>query len=91
MAGGFDRFRHSEAGFREILKSDGVQRMLQGKADRVAAAVEAHADELGEDWEIVADVQVGKNRAGAMVSGVPLDIEARQGIMASAIDAANGG
>lgn len=90
MAGaGFERFKHSWPGYKRVMKSEGTQAMLQRKADAVAAAVDSQLDvDFDDDWEIIADVQVGRTRAGAMVSGVPLSIEEAEGILASSIDAA---
>jgi hypothetical protein len=87
MAGGLEKYTPRRAGLKAILKSAGVQRDLQARADRVAAVLRTElADE--DDWEIVSDVRVGPVRAGALVSGVPMRIEIRERIMARAIEAA---
>lgn len=85
-SGGFERFKYSKKGYLATMKAAGVQGVLQTKASAVAAAVESQLDI--EDWQVTADVQVGRTRAGAMVSGVPMSIEERDGILASSIDAA---
>lgn len=89
MAGGpgLEKYTAKRAGLKAILKSTGVQRDLQVRADRVAAVLRSElANE--DNWEIVSDVQVGPVRAGALVSGVPMRIEIRERIMARAIEAA---
>ncbi len=82
-----ERFRLDSGGARHLLRSPQVQAMLAGKARRVEAAVAAQVTDL-DDWEVISDVQVGRNRAGALVSGVPIHIEAERRILGSALDAA---
>jgi hypothetical protein len=85
--GGLERFVVNRAGLKAILKSPGVAADLKPRADRVAAVLRSEL--AGEDdWEIVSDVRVGRNRAGALVSGVPMRIELKRRIMGSAIDSA---
>ena len=84
---GLERFVPNRAGYRAIMRGQPVQAILQAKANRVAA--ELRSELAGEDdWEIVSDVRVGRNRAGALVSGVPLRIELERRIMARALHAA---
>lgn len=82
-----ERFKLDSAGARRILRSPGVQRDLQRRADRVKAAARAQITDL-DDWEVIADTRVGRNRAGALISGVPMRVEADRRILGSAIDAA---
>lgn len=81
-----ERFQLNSPGMREILRSDGVQQLLQAKAGKVKAQVDAEL--AGEGLNIIADTQVGRNRAGATVIGVPMRIEADRRILGRAIDAA---
>lgn len=82
-----ERFRLDSGGARQLLRSPGVQRMLAGKARRVEAAVAAQLVDL-DDWEVFSDVEVGRTRAGALISGVPMHIEAERRILGAALDAA---
>ena len=81
-----ERFQLNSPGLRTILRSDGVRRLLQAKADQVKA--QADAELAGEGIDIIADTQVGQNRAGATVIGVPMRIEADRRVLGRAIDAA---
>ncbi len=86
---GFERFEHNPAGYRAILKSGPVQGILEAKARRIEAAVVSDIGFL-PDWEIITDVRVGRTRARAMVSGVPLRVEQRNGTLGRAVDAGRG-
>ena len=88
MAGGFERFVHSSAGYKQIMKGPAVQSVLSAKAARVAAEVRRDLAGRVDGWEVVADVQVGRSRASALVSGVPMSIEAEQRVLGRALDAA---
>lgn len=79
-------FKFSSAGYREIMKSPAVQAVLRAKAQAVRSRVASQYTE--RDWDVIADVQVGKTRARAIVSGVPLYEEAAEGILANALGAA---
>jgi len=82
---GFERFEFSRAGYRAILRSDGVRDMLQDKADAVRQAAERH---VPDGVYLIADTNVGANRAGATVIGVPMRLEQAKRVLGSAIDAA---
>ena len=84
---GMESYKANRAGIRALLKSPGVQADLQARAERVAAVLQAELA-AEEDWEIVADVRVGRVRAGALVSGVPRRVELKHRIMARAVEAA---
>lgn len=79
-------FKYSSAGYVKIMKSPAVQAVLRAKAEAVRARVAAQYDE--RDWDVIADVQIGRTRARAIVSGVPLHEEASEAILASALGAA---
>lgn len=88
MAPGLQRFEYNSAGFIKIMKSPDVQAVLRAKAEQVRRAVEARYADRPPGWTIVTDVQVGRTRARAIVSGVPESEEMAERIMASALDAA---
>ena len=81
-----ERLKLNSPGLRSILRGPEVVAMLQGKADRVKAAAEAQL--AADGIYIIADTQVGRNRAGATVIGVPMRIEADRRVLGRAIDAA---
>lgn len=87
MAGGLERFELNGSGIRKLLQSSEVQDDLNARAARVAAAVDAQTADI-DDWDVVYDVQVGRTRARALISGVPLRVEADRRILGRAIDAA---
>lgn len=82
---GFEKFVHNRAGYRQVLRSDGVRAMLQHKADAVRSAA---AGQVPADVELIADTTLGTNRAGGTVIGVPMRLEKSHRILGSAIDAA---
>ncbi len=85
-----ERFRHSWPGYRDVLRSGGVQADLQRRADAVAAMARRRLDALGNEGShvrLIADTNVGRNRAGATVIGVPMRLEKRYRILGSAMDA----
>lgn len=82
-----ERFKINSSGAKAILRSKGVQRDLERRANKVKAAAEAQLTDL-DDWEVIADVQVGRTRAGALISGVPTNVEADRRILGSALDSA---
>jgi hypothetical protein len=81
------RFKHSSKGFVAVMTSGQMRDDLQGRADKVKAAVEA---DLGpdSDREIIADTTVGKSRAGATIIGVSMEDEAKRRVLGRALDAA---
>lgn len=83
---GFERFKHSSKGFREVMKSPGVAADLKRRGDAVAAAATAALDE--DDWEVRVDVVNGPNRASVTVFGVPMRVESKRRVLGGAIDAA---
>lgn len=88
---GFESFKHNRAGYRAVLRSDGVRADLQARADRVRSVVEGQLpaeSDGGRPVFILADTTVGRNRAGATVLGVPMRIEADERLLGRAIDAA---
>ena len=87
MAGGLERFKLSSAGAKKLLNSSGVQADLRARAARVAAVVDAETSDL-DDWDVVHDVRSGGARARALISGVPMSVEADRRILGRAIDAA---
>lgn len=80
-------FKHNRAGYRKILQSDGVAADLQRRANKVKAAIDARYDQP-RGWVITADTIVGRNRARALISGVPMAEENAERILGSALDAA---
>lgn len=88
MAGGFDRFVYSSAGYKAIMKGPAVQGLLRAKAEAVAAVVRSELAGEVAGWDVVADVQVGPTRASALVSGVPMSVEADRRVLGRAVDAA---
>lgn len=84
----FERFQHNWPGYRAILTSGEVGSMLESKGNRIRQAIPV--DELSDDWEIIVSKRTGRTRARVLVSGVPLWIEKRRGLLASAIDAGKG-
>lgn len=82
-------FKFSPKGYQEIMKSGTVQEILRRKAEAVRAAADAAYDQPHE-WDIIADVAVGRTRARATVSGVPAGVEGAEGIMVRALGAAKG-
>lgn len=83
-----ERYQHKWAGYKKILQSRNVQALLDGKAQRVKSAIDL--PEVNEDWEVIVSTRVGRNRARALVSGVPTSIEKKRAVLGSAIDAARG-
>lgn len=81
-----ERFDLNSPGMRTILRSSGVQKLLQAKADQVKAAAETQL--AGEGFYVLATTSVGRSRAGATVFGVPLRIEADRRVLGGALDAA---
>lgn len=79
-------FKYSSAGFIEIMKSPGVAADLERRANAVRSAVQARYQRPG--WDIISNVQIGRTRARAIVSGVPERDERAHRIMGSALDAA---
>lgn len=86
----FERFEHNWAGYRAILRSDGVRADLQRRADAVAQAARSRLPRSyhGRNIRILADTTRGRNRAGATVIGVPMRLEKALRILGSSIDAA---
>jgi hypothetical protein len=83
------KFTHNRAGYREVMKSASMRADLQARADRVRATAEALLpDEPGRDPYLLADTNVGRNRAGATIIGVPMRLEVERRILGQAIDAA---
>lgn len=85
---GLIRFEYNSAGYIEIMKSAGVQADLAARAARVRAAIVTRYTNRDPDWEITADVQVGRTRARAIISGVPMREEMANRILGGALDAA---
>lgn len=92
------KYTHNSAGMRELLISLGVEKMLHGRAERVAEAAQAHYDSEDQPHtgEVVVEVDsgVGPGRVHATVVAkhpAALAIEARHRILGGAIDAAGGG
>lgn len=85
---GLEKFRHNSKGFRAVMRSGAMEAELQARANKVKAAAAAGLSDDGDDVELIADTQVGKNRAGATVIGVPMRIEAARRVLGRAIDAA---
>lgn len=86
MAGsGFERFEHNPKGYREILRSEAVRRVVLAKAQRVAAVA---AREVPDGWWVRADTTTGRTRVGATVMGVPTRLERSKRILGRAMDAA---
>lgn len=84
-----ERFQHNWPGYRTIMTSSEVSSMLERKGSRIKSAI---APEIGiDDWDVVVSPRTGRTRARVMVSGVPLSIEQRRGLLGAAIDAAKGG
>lgn len=82
---GFVRFKFNPAGYREILRSAPVAAVLERRAARVRAAVAARYPE--PNWDVISDVQIGRTRARAIVSGVPMREELAERILGNALDA----
>lgn len=80
------RFKFNPAGYRAIMRSPQVVAMLDGKAAKVAASVRSSYS--GPGWQIVHNVQVGRTRARAIVSGVPESEEIADRVMVRSLDAA---
>lgn len=78
------RFRHSSAGYRSILRSEGVREDLQRRADQVKRAAQDQTRR-----ELIADSYVGRGRSGATVIGVSETEETRERVLGGAIDAAS--
>lgn len=86
---GFDRFKYSQRGYIEVLKSDGVRAHLQLLADGVKRSADADLARAGAgDIELIADTSTGRTRVGATVIGVPMRIEARERILGRALGGA---
>lgn len=83
----FERFKLTNRGAASLLKSEGVQSDLAERARRVEDVVSSQVTDL-DDWEVFSDVQIGRTRAGALISGVPMHVEAERRILAGALDAA---
>lgn len=81
-------FKRNRKGFAEVLKSDGVRSLLEGKAERVRVRAQGRVG--GDGVEVRADSYVGRSRAGATVWGVPMRIEMDDRVLGGAIDAAKG-
>lgn len=90
---GFDRFKHSWPGYRQVLRSAEVRADMQRRATAVANQARGRlpAGNKGSHITILADTAVGRNRAGATVIGVPMHLERKHRILGSSIDAARGG
>ncbi|MEM9134281.1 MAG: hypothetical protein AAGE88_18175 [Actinomycetota bacterium] len=82
---GLIRFTYSPKGYRDILRSEAVRRIVLAKAERVA---DAARPEVPGGWWIRADSYTGRNRAGATVMGVPMRLERKRRILGRAMDAA---
>lgn len=87
-------FRYSSAGYREVLRSDGVRADLQRRADQVAAVAGpqfAEEDVWGDPVRVETSSYVGANRASASVAAIhpaAMAIEKERRILGGAIDAA---
>lgn len=90
VTGGFERFRHNWQGYRVVLRSGEVRDELQGRANNVMRAARGRlpTGNEGSGIRLIADTQVGRNRAGATVIGVPMRLEKRYRILGRSIDAA---
>lgn len=86
---GFQRYERNPDGYRAILQSDAVAKILSGKGQKVKAAIESRLD-LEGDWTVTVSTIVGRTRARTLVSGVPMSVEQDQGVLGSAIDAGRG-
>lgn len=84
---GLQRFEYSSKGYIALMQSPGVQRDLARRGAAVKAALDAAWDQP-RDWEIITNVHVGRTRARAIVSGVPLNVEYARRLLGSALDAA---
>lgn len=88
------RFRHSSAGFRAVMRSNGVRADLERRAEQIAAVAGpqfADEDLSGEPVTMDTSSYVGTNRASASVAAVhpaAMVIEQRKRILGGAIDAA---
>ncbi|MFC4335211.1 hypothetical protein [Salininema proteolyticum] len=84
------RLRLRRRGMAALLKSDEVRSDLKRRADRVAETVRNRTEGVLDHGEggIVADTYTGRGRAGATVIGVPMEVEERDHVLGSAIDAA---
>jgi hypothetical protein len=83
-------FKHIPSGYRAVLRSAEVRADLQRRADNVARVARTRLAGLGNDGSgvrLIADTNVGRNRAGATVLGVPMRLERKYRILGSAIDA----
>jgi hypothetical protein len=84
-------FKHIPKGYRAMLRSAEVRSDLQRRADNVAGVVRRQLSGLGNEGSgvrLIADTNVGRNRSGATVLGVPMRLERKYRILGSAIDAA---
>lgn len=84
-------FKVNSAGVRELLRGAPVQADLKARADRIAAA--ANADLTSGDTGFVVDVDIGKNRARAVVvTATPeaMNAEATSRTLTRSIDAGRG-
>lgn len=84
-------FKVNSAGVRELLRGAPVQADLKARADRIAAAANAELSS-GEDGFVV-DVDVGKNRARAVVlTATPeaMNAEASNRTLTHSFDAGRG-
>lgn len=84
---GFKRFKFSSAGYIKVMQSTGAQEDLRRRAGQIRAAMDNNYREP-DGWEITADVQVGRTRARAIISGVPEAVETHERILGAALDAA---
>ena len=85
----FERFEHKWAGYRAIMTSSEVRSLLEGKGQRVRQVIEPEISV--NEWDVVVSPRVGRTRARVMVSGVPLWLEKKRGLLGSGIDAARSG
>lgn len=85
---GLTRFEYNSAGYVKVMKSAGVQADLARRAAAVRSAILARYTDRAPDWEVTADVKVGRNRARAVISGVPMRDEIAERILGGALDAA---
>lgn len=88
MAPGLTSFKYSKRGYIELMQSTGVQADLARRSQDVKAVIAAQYRNRSAHWDLVANVRVGRTRAVAIISGVPLREEFARRILGSAMDAA---
>lgn len=85
----FERFEHKWSGYREILTSAAVSKMLVSKGEKIRQTIEPQIDY--DEWDVIVSPRTGRTRARVLVSGVPLWVEKSRAVLGSAIDSARSG